>query len=311
MAKIGNKAQVYTHYKIILGGALVPTPEPHITKNIPPGIYTILQDPTIGLFLYPKEVNFETILDLPGMPTAEIMKNLNRFWLPETKAKYDAMGLTYKRGILIHGSPGTGKTMCVVKVAQQFINAGGIVIFNPPASALHEILAQIRDVEPNLKVLVVWEEFDEWKDDSELLSLLDGELQTDNIVYIGTTNFIDKIPDRIKNRPSRFAERIEVKFPTLEDRKVYLSNKLPNFAEKELNNLAKLTDKLVIDQIKDFVISTQVFDLSTEDALKKVRSYNLLKEEDEKSHYDEEEELYEKLSLNEKKSLFSALRRKY
>lgn len=308
--KIGNKAQTYTHYNIVMGGALVPSPEPDTTKNIPPGIYMILHDQNIGDFLYPKEVNFETILDLPGMPTAEIMKNLNKFWLPETKAKYAAMGLTYKRGVLIHGSPGTGKTMCVIKVAQQFINSGGIVIFNPGASSLHNILAQVRDIEPDLKVLVVWEEFDEWKDDSELLSLLDGELQTDNIVYIGTTNFIDKIPDRIKNRPSRFAEKIEVKFPTQEDRKTYLSSKLTHLSNKELDNLAKETKGLVIDQIKDVVISTQVFDLTLTDALAKARSYNLIKEENETDLEAEEEELYEKLKLN-KKSLFSALRQKY
>ena len=300
MAKIGNKAQQNTHYNVVYDKAYCPATTPQRTNELPPGIYTILYDDRMGYFLYPKEVNFETILELPGMPTKHIMKNLETFWKPETKQKYLSMGLAYKRGVLIHGLPGTGKTMCVVKVCEEFIKKGGVVIFNPKAPALHEILTKVRDIQPDLKILVVWEEFDEMRDDSELLSLLDGELQTDNIVYLATTNFIDKIPDRIKNRPSRFAEKIEVGFPTLEDRKTYLASKMTSWTPTDIQVVADATEKMVIDQLKDIVISIAVFDLTLEEAIAKVKTYNLFDETDDSDEYSEEEDLQDKIdSLRE------------
>src|SRR5258705_13886621 len=45
-----------------------------------------------------------------------------------------------------------------------------------------------------------------------LLNVLDGLDQLENVVYLATTNYIEKLKERIMNRPSRFDRRIYVPF---------------------------------------------------------------------------------------------------
>src|SRR5205807_7501248 len=79
--------------------------------------------------------------------------------------------------------------------------------------------------EPARPLIVVMEDIDEMIanfGEHEILSLLDGENQINNVVHIATTNHPERLGARIVNRPSRFDERILVDMPSAESRLTYL-----------------------------------------------------------------------------------------
>ncbi len=275
---IGTKDNSLTNYQIS-NGCYFPSHDVVSTPTLPAGVYMIQSTPEGRFYFKEKEMIFEDIVGLPDMQTNRVLADINKFWDPKTKTKYDQLGLIYKRGILMHGTQGTGKSSCIFKVCEEFTKNNGVVIFNPPTSWLPIIVQQMQSVEPDRKILVIFEEFDEYCDTGEFLNLLDGELQLNNIVYIATTNHIEAIPPRIKNRPSRFAQVIEIGKPTFNDRMSYLSSKLSNILTLgELEDVAFKTDGFVLDQVKDVVISTFIFDNSIDDAVAKIKTFNSAEE---------------------------------
>jgi hypothetical protein len=77
----------------------------------------------------------------------------------------------------------------------------------PPGRSPRKCLQMLRAVEPERQVVGILEDVDaliERYGESEYLSLLDGEAQVDNVVYVATTNYPERLDARIVDRPSRF-----------------------------------------------------------------------------------------------------------
>ena len=294
MSKMGQKTLNVDLYEVGHTGTLTPAEKQVSVPTLPANIYSIKQTMDGSLYFDPKEISFEKFIELPHMPTNNVLSDLEIFWKPETKEKYDKLGLLYKRGILMHGKPGVGKSAAIYKVCQKFVEQGGIVVYNPAPAALYLMTKSVHKIEPERRILAVFEEVEYQMDDPTFLSLLDGELQLTNIAYLATTNYIDQIPERIKNRPSRFARVIEVGFPSLVDRNTYLTHVLGDKVDaKLLNEVAELTDGFVLDQVKDVVVSHFVFDYTLEDSVNKIRdswSEEELVEDEEDEAEDESEE---------------------
>lgn len=287
--KLGKMTSAATLYEVGHEGYYFGYERTTSTK-LPAGVYTIASSMMRGTYLSPKEMSFEKVIQLPDMRTNKVMEDIAHFWKPETKKKYDEMGLIYKRGILMHGRPGTGKSATIFKIAEEFIKQDGIVVFNPDPSALYNVMKHVQNIEADRKILVIFEEFEYYLNDMNFLSLLDGELQLSNIVYIGTTNYIDKVPERIKNRPSRFAHVVEIGLPTLEDRFTYLDAKLGNTIDRTLlEQVAALTEGFVLDQVKDVVISHFVFGYTLDESIAKLKTFSWSDELEEDETEDEEE----------------------
>lgn len=239
-------------------------------KELPPGVYTVAYNQEVGVLLEATESKYDTLIDLPSAEYTNIMKDLGIFLKPETKIKFKKHGFVYKRSAILHGLPGTGKTCIVNRVIEKVIESGGIVLFNPNPELLKETYKLIDNTEPNRLVMVIFEEFDELLEDFEddLLSLLDGEIQKDNVMYLATTNHIEKIPARIM-RPGRFSSIVEVLFPNIEARQHYLNIKLP---DNDNTSWAELTDGFSIDELKETVLCVECLGYSLEESIARVKT---------------------------------------
>lgn len=237
-----------------LGKDYQPIAQAETIKELPPGMYSVLWDPQKDRIAFSEmKTTHDELIDLPGTAYEQIMQDLDFFLTQECMDRFAKVRLLHKMNILLYGIPGGGKTCIVNRVSAKVMESGGIVLFNPDPRALKKIFSVLDALQPNTRVLVIFEELDQMIrncGEDSFLHVLDGEIQKHNAMFIATTNFIDKVPARIR-RPGRFPVRLEVGLPNREARAFYLNLKL-NLPELS-DQIADETEGFSIDQLKEVV----------------------------------------------------------
>lgn len=219
------------------------------------------------------EVNCDGIIDLPSNEYEYVVQQMNTFLRPETKQKYLDNDFIYKRSVLLHGKPGTGKTVIVNRVTREALKNDAVVLFNPDPRAMTFFFEALNATAPEKLTLVIFEEFDDLvrpnsPTEKALLSILDGEVQKRNIIYLATTNYIENVPLRIQ-RPGRFSSIVEVGFPSVEARKVYLQHKRVDPAM--LNKWIEVSEGFSVDELKETVLAVKCLDEKLDDVVSRIK----------------------------------------
>lgn len=241
---------------------------------LPAGVYSTSIDFIGRLFFNRIETNYDEILDLPSTEYTQILNEMKTFIKPETKVLFNNFGFIYKRSCLLEGPPGTGKTILINRVCEEVVNMGGIVLMNPDPMECREFFDVMDGTQPDAITLVVFEEFDNFFEDgecdsTELLSLLDGEIQKRNVMFLATTNYPDAISARFK-RPGRFSSVIEMKAPTTDARYAFLKHKIG--LDPMLNEWVEQTDGLTIDELKETVLAVKCLGQSLTPVIERLRA---------------------------------------
>lgn len=246
-------------------------------RSIPAGSYTCYSDDR-GWFIKQHPTQSDNLLELPETANTRVLESIRKFW--RSADRYRRHGLLHKRGVLLWGPPGSGKTATVQLCTRDLIADGGIVLFNDCSPDLMiAVLLGLRTIEPSRPLIVVHEDLDEIIDrhtEHGILAMLDGEHQVANVVHIATTNYPEKLGARIVNRPSRFDERIRVDMPTRAARVEYLTQVLTiagdEQAAERANKWADDTDRLSIAHLRELVAAVFCLEQSYEDVLQRLRS---------------------------------------
>ena len=141
-------------------------------------------------------------------------------WFFASRQLYDQMKLPYRRGLLLHGSPGTGKTL-FGKVLASLKRDGAFIWVTAQdvtgAGRMHEIFDRARHCR---RAILFFEDLDFYasqrsgagRDDvlGELLVQLDGMHSNEGLFVVATTNDLAAIEPAIRDRPSRFDRTIEL-----------------------------------------------------------------------------------------------------
>jgi hypothetical protein len=221
----------------------------------------------------PKEIITDDIIHFDDSKSSEIISDIERFW--SMKERFLRYGLTFKRGFLLHGPPGSGKTATVNLVIADMINRGGIVIINSHFGIVSQGLFMLRDIEPDRPVVVIWEDIDGMLgggNDHTALALLDGESQLDNIVFIASTNYPERLAQRLKNRPSRFDKVIHIGMPSPSARRAYIRSRVKEeMTEADLTSWVQKTAGLSIAHIKELIISVFCYGSDIDESIARLR----------------------------------------
>lgn len=229
--------------------------------TIPSGLYSMTYNDSQGYGLSKMDYKGEDFFNLPSLPHEQIVKDLQIFW--DNKEKFIKYKLNPKRGIILHGDPGCGKTSLIYLLVEEIKRRNGISVYFDMPDNWVEIAKLIRKVEVDRPILCIIEDIDlviEKFGEEVFLNFLDGLNSITNVVYVATTNNIEKIPDRIKDRPSRFDKKYEIKKPDDSDRELYFKTKLlPEDLKKyNITKLVKDTKNFTMAHLKEAFISLYI-----------------------------------------------------
>ncbi|KCV70872.1 hypothetical protein H696_01818 [Fonticula alba] len=231
-----------------VSGVLVATPRAGMATAT--RLVFISDNPKIILTNAPQREAFDSKVSMTGYNLGiggldDILDTIRRHalttrMLPTSVIK--KFGIQHSRGIILHGPPGTGKTL-IARVISQYIKAHDVKIVNGPdllSKYVGESEKNVRQLfEPAIEDqktygedarlhVVIFDEFDalaksrsSGSSDStgvganivnQLLTMLDGVGQLNNILIIAMTNRIDLL-DTAMLRPGRFDIQVEIPLP--------------------------------------------------------------------------------------------------
>lgn len=229
---------------------------------LPPGVYRVDAD-QLGPFFVRSKLVTDNLIELDDAATNRVLRSIRTFW--KSRPEYVKRGVLYKRGLLLWGPAGSGKTATLALLINDLLRLNGLVFICQNPQLLSVMLEVLRRIEPLRNVIVVMEDVDELVQrfgEHDLLALLDGESQIDNVVNIATTNYPERLGARIVNRPSRFDERILIDMPNEAAREKYLRHvtKTENMPEEMLHDWVKQTKGFSVAHLRELVVA--VFCLS-------------------------------------------------
>jgi hypothetical protein len=233
------------------------------------GVYGVSVSQYHGLIYQRKAVCVDDLLRFPDSVSGKILGEITTFW---GKGKqFQEHGFLHRRGYLLHGPAGSGKTCLVQQIIADIVNADGLVFqcSNHP-SIFNDGLAQFRKVEPNRPIVCLFEDIDTIIDEhgeDEILALLDGENQIDKVLNIATTNYPEKLDRRLVARPRRFDRVLEIGMPSDDVRKMYFQKKL-NVTDEEIEKWVKASNGYSFAACAELVISVCCFENPFDKAVK-------------------------------------------
>jgi SpoVK/Ycf46/Vps4 family AAA+-type ATPase len=240
-------------------------------ETLPADIYRVERG-NFGPVLRSMDIKTDIPVPLPDSVSERIAKEVSNFW--KLGAKFEDVGMLHKRGILLYGPAGAGKTSTACVVAKKVVGDNGIVfvLTNADFPSLQTAIGEIRQREPERPIVTILEDIDELVGrgmEERLLAFLDGEDQVNHIAHVATTNNLGAMGNRLTNRPSRFDIVIKVGMPSLAERHIYLKAKIGN--TKEALKWAKETEGMSVAHLRELVVGVKCMNEDPKKVLTRLR----------------------------------------
>lgn len=215
-----------------------------VVSTSPAGIVRINEDTEVevrpeAVEIVEKKVPDVTYDDVGGLKS-EISKVREMIELPLRHPEiFDRLGIDPPRGVLLHGAPGTGKTLLAKAVAHEsgsnFVAINGPEIMSKYVGEAEKKIREIfQEAEDSAPTIIFIDEIDaiapkreevtgevERRVVAQILALMDGLKERGKVIVIGATNRPDALDPALR-RPGRFDREIELRVPDRDGRKEIL-----------------------------------------------------------------------------------------
>lgn len=162
---------------------------------------------------------------LPEATMQNLLRDTNKFF--QSAQLYKSLGVTWKRGILLLGPPGNGKTGIIKALLKLCENMPALYVQSAKTNrgaeyGMQAIFNKARREAPCILVLEDIDTLVEGETRSFMLNQLDGIEPNDGILVIGTANDASKLDEAILHRPSRFDTKYVFRLPDAALRKRFI-----------------------------------------------------------------------------------------
>lgn len=243
----------YDTYQFINGNKILPL-NMYRTEVIDYEIYLVPYTLSLSHDIIQLKVNEEVINDF------EVFK--------QSKAIYTELNLMHKRGVLLYGPPGTGKTSIIHKIINSIKEDCLVIFLNSFIS--YSFIKELQQ-DSRLKILIFEEFTNILEDDNEasekVLNFLDGETSLDNCFMIATTNYPEKLPKNVIDRPGRFDKFYKLDVLSINDIKTYFNHfkiKCDNYEIFYGKTIAELKEIILLHKRDKLSLSDALIKLNTQ-----------------------------------------------
>jgi hypothetical protein len=242
--------------------------------KLPAGTYRCVPRHGPGICLQKIDSKGDDVVLLPDPVAESLIEDAQRFWA--AGGSFRKLGFLHKRGFLLMGPAGCGKTSIINQVADYVLRElDGLVLLVTEPTHAEVVLSNLRRVESERPALAVIEDIDSMLSDGReerLLSLLDGKTQIDHVLFIATTNYPERLDQRLRARPSRF-DRVEViAAPSAEVRRAYLKKRVLDLSAVEIDNWISLSEGFSIAHLKELVLAVRCLGVDLNEAAERIKA---------------------------------------
>ncbi len=193
----------------------------------------------------------------------------------DSQELYAEFEVPWKRGVILHGLPGNGKTitikalMAVLQHRAEPVPSLYVKSFEDmcsgPQYAIRGIFRRARRMAP---CLLIFEDLDSLITDktrSYFLNEVDGLEANDGILMVGSTNHLDRLDPAIRDRPSRFDRKYYFRLPGAAERAAYARfwkakldarpRRRVEFPDEACEFIASITDGFSFAYLKELFIA--------------------------------------------------------
>jgi len=175
-----------------------------------------------------RTANWDSLDWLPDLQT-ELERHCVEFF--SARDVYATHQLPWKRGVLLHGPPGNGKTHAIKALINRLkVPVVYVRTFQKRRSLesdnIQKAFERARELAPCLLVLEDMDSLVGGDTMSFFLNEMDGFRSNDGLLTIATTNHLDRIDPALTQRPSRFDRKVMVDSPSPASRHQFLEQNL-------------------------------------------------------------------------------------
>jgi transitional endoplasmic reticulum ATPase len=214
----------------------------------PESLFVTSEDFEVGFAETRPSAMRQFVADIPNVPWSAVggLDSIREalieavVWPLRYKERFSAMNLRPSKGVLLHGAPGTGKTLIAKALATEagvnFISIRGPQLLSQflgeSERAVREIFTQARSMSP---VVIFFDEIDALAPArsgadggatdrvvAQLLTEIDGVEELKGVFLLAATNRVDRV-DPALLRPGRFDNVIEMPLPDFSARREILA----------------------------------------------------------------------------------------